>query len=561
MIVWSNFEWVSLAVLALCAWICPRLGSPVFSWFERRIGDLARRKRLAIAIVGLIPILLRVALLPVLPIPTPAVHDEFSYLLASDTFAHWRLTNPPHPMWLSFETFHVNMHPTYASKYPPAQGIILAVGQLLGHPWLGVLLSTGAMCAAICWMLQGWFPPQWALFGGLLTAVRFGSLNYWINSYWGGAAAALGGALAIGALPRVRKSQRLRNALTLGTGLAILANSRPLEGLIFCVPISISFVLWMLRDDEVSLRTKIRKAVIPLTGILVLSGLWIAYYNWRVTGNPWLFPYSLNERTYQTQPLFLWQSPKPTHTYNNAQFDLFYNGWSRGQYERSWAGVKQVTRKKLKSYWATFLGPFSILPGLMLPWVLRDRKVRLLMVTFALSCLGLFSVVWSMAHYAAPLTCVVFACIVQGMRHLRQVRFETRPVGLAWLRVSVLILFVSLGASMLQQIRYPYAWNFGFGPGNLKRAKILNDLKTRSGQHLVMVRYAHFHYVLDEWVYNDADIDGAKVVWARELNNDQDARILSYFGNRHVWLVEADNDPVELKPYSPPTLLTSADTK
>jgi hypothetical protein len=555
----STFEWMSLAVLALCAWIFPHVGDSFFRRCENTLGRFAQRKQLAILVTFSIPILLRLALLPVLPIPAPTIHDEFSYLLAADTFAHGHLTNPPHPMWLSFETFHVNVRPTYGSKYPPAQGMVLAVGQLLGHPWLGVLLSVGGMCAAICWMLQAWFSPEWALLGSLLAAIRFGSFSYWINSYWGGAVAAIGGALAIGALPHIRKTQRVRYAVILGVGLTILANSRPFEGFILSIPIFVWVVLWLVRNDEAPLQAKIRKTAVPLILVLALAGGWIGYYNWRVTGNPLLFPYILNQHTYETEPLFIWQSARPMHTYNNAQLAFFYNVWARSQYHRSWSDIKRVTGAKFESLWATFLGPACLLPGFMLPWVLRDRRSRFLVITFVIAWLGLLSVVWWMGHYAAPLTGVTFALIVQCMRHLRQLRFETRPVGLAWLRLSVLMILVTFSVSLVRQIQHPYSWIFGFGPGNVQRASILKDLQSHPGHHLVVVRYGHPHYIHDEWVYNDADIDSAKVVWARALDSNQDEKLLSYFKDRHLWLVEPDKVPIELKPYTAPTLMTSTE--
>ena len=158
------------AIAVALAFCCPRLGSRYFARIESVFGRLSRKKGLSIAVVGASAFLLRLAILPLCPIPKPFVQDDFSFLLAANTFASGRLTNPTPAMWTHFESFQITMKPTYISMYFPAQGLILAAGKILtGHPWFGLLCATALMCAAICWMLQAWLPPTWALLGGIIV--------------------------------------------------------------------------------------------------------------------------------------------------------------------------------------------------------------------------------------------------------------------------------------------------------------------------------------------------------------------------------------------------------
>src|SRR5262249_30181892 len=159
--------------------------------------------------------------------------DEYANLLAANTFAMGRLSNPTPPMSIHFDTLYELMRPTYMSVYPPGQGAMLALGKILfGHPWWVVYLSVGVMCGLLTWMLQAWLPPAWALLGGVLGALQFGLVHPWMNSYWGGSLAAIGGCLVIRALPRLKKDLHPSYSLAFAFGLMILASTRPFEGLV-----------------------------------------------------------------------------------------------------------------------------------------------------------------------------------------------------------------------------------------------------------------------------------------------------------------------------------------
>lgn len=524
----------------------------LFQRAEGRLSYPARGGSLPLWILFLAVVIVRVAVLPLLPIPVPGIHDEYSYLLMGDTFAHGRLANPTHPMWRSFDSFHINWLPTYSSIYPPAQGVVLAIGELLGRPWFGVLFSAAAMCAAICWMLRAWMPPRWAFLGGALAALKFGVASYWINSYWGGAVAAIGGAIVLGALGRIARHPIRQNAVLLGLGVAILANSRPYEGMLFCVPAAAWFLWWLAGKSRPRINRAAHpaKILVPLLVILASTAAFMGYYNWRLTGNALLMPHVLRTSAYHSSAVFLWQHLRPPLHYDNPQFEDFYNGFERENYRHTWSDALRVSHEKIVRLGSAFFwwGALVLLPGL--PFALRDKKMRLLVATILLGALGIFAVTWSFSHYAAPFTCIVVALLVQSIRHLRTVRIGAWPLG-KWLsRAAVLLLVLDTGIHVARRECDPLWWTC---KGDVSRQVIQDRLAHTPGKHLIVVRYdPENHNIHDEWVDNGAEIDDAKVLWARELDEAQNARLLAYFKDRHIWLVEPDTDNTELVPYSPP---------
>jgi hypothetical protein len=552
------------AIVFALSFLFPRLGSSWFARIEGAFARLAHRPWLAILSVAFAAPLLRLALLPLFPVPLPYVHDDFSLLLAADTFAHGRLANPTPAMWTHFETFHITMQPTYVSMYFPGWGLLLAAGQVIFHcPWVAILCINALMCAAIVWMLQAWLPPGWALLGGIVALLRLSLFSYWINTYLGGGPLlAFAGALMLGALPRLFKTARFRYGLLIAIGISILALTRPYEGLLLSIAVAGALIHWICKGSHrPSPAVLLLRAAIPIA--LIFAALaWLGFYDYRAYGSTTTLPYTIDRARYGVAPYFVWQHLHPVPHYRYDVMRRFYavvevKGYTAihsftGFFVRSLAKVVEAL---------LFFGGFALFPPLIMTRrVLLDRRLRFLVVCMLVLIAGSAIEIFLFNHYLAPFTVVFYALGLQAMRHLRVWKPEGKTVGLTLTRLCISLCLVMACLRIaavplhLEQFVWPgletsESW---MGPGHwgTQRADVQARLEKLPDPQLAVVRYAPCHRTLDEWVYNRADIDASRVVWAREENPAADRALLDYYRHRTAWLVEPDTTPATVIPYA-----------
>lgn len=513
------------------------------SWW-RKIGRIAEHPRVIMFAIALLAIAMRLIALPVLPEPNPRYHDEFCYLLAADTFASGRITNPQHQLWQFFEAQQLLVRPTYMSKYPPAQSIVIALGFLLSNSWFfGVLLSFGIMCAAIFWMARGFMPVRWALMAALMPIIHPGIGSYWSNSYWGGCVAAIGGALVFGAYARLSRNPSTAIAVVFAFGLLILANSRPFEGFVAALPTSVMLIYSLVTKKLLPLGALCRRFILPAS-ILAAGSAGMLYYNYCITGSALQLPYFECQRQYAMVPMLNRQSLNPEPVYNNPQLRDFWvdcnmKDFNRLQTTSGW--LNEVFNHRLPEAFNFFVGIwFAPLAGAAF-LSLKDGRARVLWVSIAAVSLAIAAETYFYCHYMAPITAPLYALLVQGFRHLRQIKLRKVAVGLA---SSRLIIAASLAYFLVGLLLLPVARQLSDERTlNLWRAKIMTQLAALPGNHLVIVHYAQGHNPRAEYVYNRADIDKSKVVWARDLGEEKNKKLLAYYNGRQVWLLDADSSP------------------
>jgi hypothetical protein len=493
---------------------------------------LASRTGWCMLLLALLPVALRLAMLAQHPVPAPVVYDEFGHLLVADTLRHFRLANPAHPLHQFFETFFVLQTPAYASIYPLGQGLMLALGQVIfGSPWAGVLLSSAALCALCYWMLRGWTTPEWALLGGVLTIIEFGPLNQWMNNYWGGSLAACAGCLVFGALPRLRTYPRVRDGALLGLGLGIHWLTRPYETIFLAAAVLLFFLPALRRLAE--LRPLAKPGLAAAMVLLSAIGLSLLQ-NKQTTGSWTTLPYALSRNQYGVPAAFTWQANPVPHLELTREQQLQYKMQTsfRASGPETIRSYLLRLEYRIRFYRFFFLAPLYV----ALPFFfasLRQCRFAWVALTLLLFALGVNFYPFFEVHFIAALTPLFVLVSIMGLQQLNK-----------WNDAGRIIVFLCFAHFV-----FWYARSFSDPLNPDPRAAVYQQLAQAPGKQLVIVRYWPQHIFQNEWVYNEADIDRARIVWARDLGSTEDQKLLHYYPDRTAWLLEPDATPPKLSPY------------
>lgn len=511
---------LTLLLLALILWI-RRRSSTDPAW-ARALWHVARRASTKtprmLAGLFLLGVLASAAVELVLGPPVPRVVDEFSYLFAAETFARGDLTNPPSPHWRHFDMVHVlpgPPNPTVQSKYPPAQGLVLALGFLLGRPSAALWLMTGGLAAAVAWLLALRLPRPWPLFGALAVLFRVGLGSYWNQSYWGGTVAAVGGILALGGAWSLARSPRPGPAALLGLGLVVLAASRPFEGLLFALPIAVVLAcrLATVRGD----RGGRLGVVLTLLAVLGVGALALAGYDDAVTGDPLLLPHAAySDLVGIGDPHFLWQVDGGV-------------GWQR-------ALALGFERTSFVLFFVLGLAG-SLLAVLAQPELRSQRGLVLAALAAGATLVGAFLTRPFYVHYAAPLVGVLVMMAMAGLRRLTLTLERDGRAGKllapAFVAAQIVLCLVQL-------------------PAHRPDADSVAGLRETTHQWLVKEPGRDLVFLCNEsmqneWMANSPDLEGTEVLWARELTDKENDALAAAFPDRRVWHLDYGPDGVVLR--------------
>lgn len=470
--------------------------------------------------------------------PEPSVHDEFAYVLGAEIFAGGELARPTPAHWEHFESFHILLTPGYAPKYPPGHSLVLGLAlKLFGDVRHGLWLEAGALVASVTWMLFAFVPARFAVLGGIACALQLALFSPWTMTFFGGSLAAIGGALMLGAAPRLERRPGLAVGGVLGLGVAILSLTRPFEGLVA----SFAVAVWLLVRSVPHVRSGAKRpSSYALAGcgagaVVAAALLFTGAHNQATTGDVLRMPYAEYDAQYSVYPPFLFQPPTPAPDYRHAEIERFSKTFQSGDRDLI-GGPRSYTIQSIRRQvrlLVSILGIVLSLPLLGAYLALRRRTAPLAIATWGLVSLALTATTFCAPHYAAPGAGALYALALLGWSCAwRRSRGRWRNgVAAAGLAVGAGLVVVAAERSMDEhggEDRHC----------GLVRARVVDRLEREPGRDLVIVETLPGHSFHHGFVYNAADIEASEIVWAHDMGLEENVALIEHYAGRVVWRLQ-----------------------
>ncbi|MCX6559759.1 MAG: glycosyltransferase family 39 protein [Candidatus Aminicenantes bacterium] len=210
----------------------------------------------------------------------PHIHDETVYLFQARIFLGGGVTAPLPPVPEAFDFPHVVNVGRWYTIYPPGFPFLLALGLLVGAPWL-----VNPILAAFAVLLFYWLGTEiYDRRTGVLASI-LGALSIWLllmsSTMMSHTASMVFNAVFLLFFFRSLRAPTFRNGLAAGASLGLAFLIRPYNAAVFALPFLI--VLAVRTLARLKLRWK-NALALALAGILAL-GIFLAY-NAATTGDP-----------------------------------------------------------------------------------------------------------------------------------------------------------------------------------------------------------------------------------------------------------------------------------
>ncbi|MDE3198145.1 MAG: hypothetical protein KGN84_17485, partial [Acidobacteriota bacterium] len=276
--------------------------------------------------------------------------------------------------------------------------------------------------------------------------------------------------------------------------------------------------------------------------------------NKAVTGSFTTLPYMLSRNQYGVPATFTFQPNAVAHRELNQEQKLACRAESEVHGDAPETIGKYMARlgARVKFLRFFFLPPLYLALLFAIP-SLREPRCLWAAGSIALFVLGSNFYSYFYPHYIAAVTCLMLLFAMAGLARLSRINRDAMRI-LALLCFTHFAMWYGIhlfGNEAIFTATGPYeSWDFvNFGDSEGRRA-VEREISAAQGRQLVFVRFGPSH-LLREWQHNDADIDGSRVVWALDLGAEEDEKLVRYYPDRGVWLLQPDAYPPSLTPWVP----------